>query len=303
MDLMSYKSCLLDNNVYFREKEPMALHTTFHIGGAADIFAVPNTAEEFVMSITKAADFDVPVYVIGRGSNLIFDDAGFAGAVISTEKLNGISVDADKNTLHCGCGASLSAVAIAARDASLSGLEFAYGIPGAVGGAVVMNAGAYGGSVSDVLLKSTYYDLKNGVIKTAALFEHEFGYRESIYKSHSEYTVLSADFLLKPGTPDEIRDKMNGFMNSRKSKQPLEYPSAGSVFKRSPGHYTGQMIEELGLKGYRIGGAEISEKHAGFIVNRGGATCADVLQLIDFIKQRVYESYKVELEEELIYVK
>lgn len=301
MSIASYRETLTENKIAFTEKEPMSAHTTFRIGGAADIYAVPMTEGELILAVSAAKACGVRFTVLGRGSNVVFDDGGYGGVVISTEKLNSINISGCEIT--CQCGASFTALAAIARDAGLSGLEFAYGIPGAAGGAVVMNAGAYGGEVSAVLINSTYYDAETGDICTIDLQEHCFGYRQSVYKSHPERIILSATFSLKERSIEDIRCEMNKYMESRKSKQPLEYPSAGSVFKRAPGHYTGQMIEELGLKGYTVGGAQISEKHAGFIVNRGGATSADVSELVSFIKEKVYAGYGVRLEEELIFIK
>ena len=203
--------------------------------------------------------------------------------------------------MTAGAGASLSAVCKTARDASLSGLEFAYGIPGSVGGAVVMNAGAYGGEIKDVLLLSEYLDPGTMEIRSVPLKDHAYGYRDSVYR-HTDRIVLSASFRLKPGRQEDIAAAMSDYASRRVSKQPLEFPSAGSVFKRPKGHFVGQMVEESGLKGFRIGGAEVSEKHAGFIVNRGGATCRDVLALVEHIRETVRKNYGVELECEIIHV-
>ena len=181
-------------------------------------------------------------------------------------------------------------------------MEFAYGIPGSVGGAVFMNAGAYGGEMSDIVLESTYLDLSDLTIHTISKDEHNFGYRDSIYR-HSNFLILSSKFSLEYGNTLEIEEKMNDYMNRRIHKQPLDYPSAGSVFKRCPGRFTGQMIEESGLKGYSIGGAKISEKHAGFIINTGNATSSDVLALIEYIKETIYKNYGCNLCCEMIYVK
>lgn len=301
MDFTSYINYLGDCGIDFRTDEAMSSHITFRIGGEAKLFIIPDTLDKLVLSVKGARRYGVRSFVMGKGSNILFDDEGFSGAVISTEKLN--SIEITDNVLCCQCGASFTGAAAVARDAGLSGLEFAYGIPGAVGGAVVMNAGAYGGEVSAVLTESTYYDPVSDEIHVAALSEHCYGYRESMYRDNPGRVVLSCKFSLVPRPVDEIRAQMNEYMDRRRSKQPLEFPSAGSVFKRAPGHFTGKLIEDLGLKGYRIGGAEVSEKHAGFIINRGGAASEDVLWLIEFIKQRVRDAYGIELEEELIYVK
>ena len=280
--------------------EPMSRHTSFRIGGPAALFLIPQTQEAFCAAIRQAHEAEARFFVLGNGSNVLFDDAGFDGAVIATSALDGITLDGDLLTAEAG--ASLSSVCKTARDASLAGLEFAYGIPGSVGGAVVMNAGAYGGEIKDVLAESVAFDPALGEIVRLPLDEHAYGYRDSIYK-HSERIVLAASFRLVPGDREEIAAKMNDIAGRRVAKQPLEYPSAGSVFKRPEGHFVGQMVEESGLKGYRIGGAEVSEKHAGFIVNRGGATSRDVLALVEHIRDVVRNNYAVELECEIIHVK
>ena len=294
-------SLLKEHGIEYSENVPMSAHTTFRIGGNAAYYLVPDTEEKLCRAADACNDAGVRHVVLGRGSNVLFDDAGYSGAVISTEKLNRITVSESK--LICSCGASFTQCAAAARDASLSGLEFAYGIPGAVGGAVYMNAGAYGGEVSQVLKESTYYETKSRSVCTIPLSEHKYGYRESVYRDCPERLILSAVFELNVGDKKQIKEKMDGFMESRRTKQPLEYPSAGSVFKRCQGHFTGQMIEELGLKGYTVGGAQISEKHAGFIINKGGASSEDVLKLIAFIQKKVHDGYGLDLECEVIHIK
>lgn len=287
-------------SIEVRRSEPLCRHTTFRIGGAAELFLIPNNETALIAAIGFAKDAGVRHMVIGNGSNLLFDDEGYHGAVISTSGLCDIRIE--ENTITAGAGAQLINVCKAARDAGLSGLEFAYGIPGSVGGAVYMNAGAYGGEMSGVVESSTYLEQSELTVHTLSASEHNYGYRDSSYK-HSDRIILSASFSLKPGDSQEIGRSMTDYMSRRIDKQPLEYPSAGSVFKRCPGHYTGQMIEESGLKGYSVGGAQISEKHAGFIVNRGNATAADVLSLVEFIQKTIKERYGCELECEVIYVK
>lgn len=292
---------LTDADIKFYKDEPMCRHTSFRIGGPCDFYVVPETSEELKDVYIAARNAGHRTYILGKGSNVLFADEGFNGIVISTEALNEVCVCG--NVLTAQCGASFTHIAAVARDAGLSGLEFAYGIPGAVGGAVFMNAGAYGGQVSDCLTESSAFDPESGHIIRTEGEAHEFGYRKSVYKSHPERVILSAEFSLTPGDKNEIKAKMDDFMGRRRDKQPLEYPSAGSVFKRPEGHFVGQMVEELGLKGYCIGGARVSEKHAGFIINAGGATAKDVLDLVDHIKSRVKDAYNVELECEIIYVK
>ena len=285
-------------NITIKENEPMSFHTSFKVGGPADIFAVPETIEDLCKAIKLAKTADAPVFILGKGSNILVLDTGIRGVVISTEKVSNISVD--NNRMTCECGASLTYSAIVARDAGLAGLAFVYGIPGSVGGAVFMNAGAYGGQMSDVVVKTKYYDTLTDEVCECT--EHNFGYRESIYKEHPERIVLSAEFELKEGNIEEIKAEMDDYMERRRSKQPLEYPSAGSTFKRYPGHFTGQLIEECGLKGVRVGGAEVSEKHAGFIINRDNATSEDILGLIQFVKAEIKKKYGFEIECEVITV-
>ena len=294
-DLMAYSGKL---SVF--PDELMSRHTSFRIGGPAGLYLVPGDREALIRTLTAARERGVRTYILGNGSNVLFDDTGFDGAVVSVSGLNRISVESD-GCVTAEAGASLSGVCKAARDASLSGLEFAFGIPGSVGGAVVMNAGAYGGEIRDVLFSSEYLDPKDMQIRAIPLSDHMYGYRNSIYRG-TDWIVLSAAFRLKPGRQEDIAAAMSDFASRRVAKQPLEFPSAGSVFKRPEGHFVGQMVEESGLKGFRIGGAEVSEKHAGFIVNRGGATSRDVLALVEHIRETVRHNYGVELECEIIHV-
>ena len=289
-----------ENKIEIRPNEPMSRHTTFRIGGSAALYLIPQTSEDLADVCRMVKETGVRSYILGNGSNLLVDDNGFDGAVISMSALTDIHTDGVLVTAESG--AQLINVCKKARDAGLAGMEFAYGIPGSVGGAVYMNAGAYGGETAHILKESTYLDLSDLTVHTIPLNVHAYGYRESIYK-HNNYVILSAVFELQPGNTTEISAQMNDYMNRRITKQPLEYPSAGSVFKRYPGRYTGQMIEEAGLKGYAIGGAQVSEKHAGFIINRGNATAADVLALIEHIKTVILERFGCALECEMIYVK
>lgn len=301
MNFSSYIEALAKKGIAYRENESMSRHTTFKIGGCAAVFVLPETSEELSFAVKEAYDRKIKYFVLGKGSNVLFADEGYRGSVISTEKLN--SVKREGNSLVCLCGASFTALSKTATENGLSGLEFAYGIPGSVGGAVYMNAGAYGGEVSQVLERSTYFDVESGETVTIGAEDHCYGYRTSCYINNRNRIVLSATFKLTPGNPDEIKMKNEDFMTRRKTKQPLEYPSAGSVFKRCQGHFTGQMIEQLGLKGYTVGGAQISEKHAGFIINVNNASSKDVLELIEFIKEQVKKAYGLSLECEVIVVK
>ncbi|MBQ8914928.1 MAG: UDP-N-acetylmuramate dehydrogenase [Clostridia bacterium] len=297
----NYISVLTESDITFIKDEPMCHHTSFNIGGPCDLFVIPDSVDKLKEAYAAAKKEGLKTYLLGKGSNVLFPDEGYNGVVISTKNLKSVSVKG--NVLHAESGASFTHIAAVARDAGLSGLEFAYGIPGSVGGAVYMNAGAYGGQVSDCLFGSAAFDPVSGHIIYTDAEDHGFGYRTSIYKKDPEKVILSADFELTPGEKDAISAKMDDFMGRRRDKQPLEYPSAGSVFKRPEGRFVGQMIEELGLKGYTVGGAQISVKHAGFIINVGGATAADVKALIEYIKTKVFEAYDVMLECEVIFVK
>lgn len=289
-----------NHQIKIEQNEPMSRHTTFRIGGSADLYLTPDSVESMTALCAMLRETGAKYFFLGNGSNVLFDDAGYPGAVVSLSGLN--AVTADGSCVRAEAGASMASMCKTARDNSLAGLEFAYGIPGTVGGAVYMNAGAYGGETAFVLGESTYLDLDTLTVHTIPLAEHSFGYRESVYK-HTNRLILSAVFALRQGNRDEIAALMADYMNRRVTKQPLEYPSAGSVFKRYPGRYTGQMIDESGLKGYSVGGAQVSEKHAGFIINKGGATAKDVLDLIEHIKKVILENYGCELECEVIHVK
>ena len=294
-DLISSKGIIC------RLNEPMSEHTTFKIGGPADLFIEPKSEEEAAEAVSICRENNVSITVIGNGSNLLVSDDGIEGAVICFgREFSKITVEDTK--IYAESGAMLSHVCIAAGDNGLTGLEFAFGIPGAVGGAVFMNAGAYGGNISDVVVSSLCYDTRTDCIRKIDLEEHEFKYRESIYSKNPHLIILAVMMELVPGKNADIIAEMNKNVRARKEKQPLEFPSAGSVFKRPLGHYAGEMIEKSGLKGFRIGGAEVSEKHAGFIINRGTATSKDVLDLIEHIKKTVYENYEVELECEVRFI-
>lgn len=297
-NLKNVTELLTDSGIEIKYQEPMSRHTTFRIGGSAALYLIPRTAEELSLCLRVCRDADAKYFVLGNGSNVVFPDEGYDGAVISTEAFD--TVRRDGNSLICGAGASLTMAAKTARDEGLTGMEFAHGIPGTVGGAVYMNAGAYGGEIVGVLRESTYVTA-DGVC-TLPAEEHQFGYRDSIYKHTEGRIITEAVFELTPGDRDAISETMADFMNRRVTKQPLEYPSAGSVFKRYPGRFTGQMIEEAGLKGYTVGGAQVSEKHAGFIINIGGATAKDVKALVEHIKAVILDRFGCELECEIIFV-
>ncbi len=279
--------------------EPLSAHSSLKIGGACDIMLLPKETDDAVELYCCAKRAGIPVFVLGNGTNLLFDDEGFRGVIIKTAGMS-CKVKIEEKQLTADSGASLTRVASTAEKAGLSGFEFAYGIPGTVGGAVYMNAGAYGGEIQDILVSTDYVD-ENGELCTIDKQAHQFGYRKSVFMEKDAFIVRSR-FTLFNGGHDEIRLKMAHFMQQRREKQPLQYPSAGSIFKRPDGYFAGRLIEEAGLRGTSVGGAMISEKHAGFIINTGGATCAQVLELIELVKKRVYENSGVTLECEVKYI-
>lgn len=274
----------------------MKNYTSFKVGGPAELFLSPEDAGQTAKLVRFCEKEEIPVFVLGKGSNLLVSDRGIKGAVIYTGKQCGISLT-DENTVRAQSGASLAQLCTFALENSLSGLEFAYGIPGTVGGAVFMNAGAYGGEMKDVLLNSEYVstDGTSGELDNEAM---ELSYRHSAYEN-SNLVITSASVRLAHADRNEIKSTMNDILARRKEKQPLEYPSAGSTFKRPEGNFAGALIEQCGLKGVSVGGAQVSEKHAGFIINRGGATAADILSLIKHVQARVKAQTGVSLETEI----
>ena len=288
---------LEQNNIVYKLSEPMKGHTTFKIGGAADIMITVCTVDELRCAVTACSSASVPWMILGKGSNLLVSDEGIEGAVIALDgEFKSITVDGD--VITCGAALSLSKLCTVAADSSLTGLEFAYGIPGSVGGAVYMNAGAYGGETKDVVAEAAYMT-PDGEVGTLNNAELAFGYRTSIFKSN-ENIILSAKYKLAPGDKQSILARMEDVMDRRRTKQPLEFPSAGSVFKRPPGAFAGTLIEQCGLKGTRVGGAEVSVKHAGFIINAGGATCEDVMGLVRLVQETVLRETGYTLECEII---
>ncbi|HHW60943.1 MAG TPA: UDP-N-acetylmuramate dehydrogenase [Syntrophomonadaceae bacterium] len=276
--------------------EEMKRHTTFRIGGPADIMIMPQTIEDIQKAVEICCQNEIPYYIIGQGSNLLVMDKGIRGVVIKLGK-NFKKVDINQNMIQAEAGIRLSELSKLAARHSLSGLEFAEGIPGSLGGAVTMNAGAYNGEIKNVVFSVEALSEKGEILHFNS-DECKFSYRHSIFQENG-CTVLRCQLQLTPGKQDEIRQTMREFARRRKERQPIEYPSAGSVFKRPDGLYVGPMIEKMGLKGYRIGGAEISAKHAGFIVNRGNATARDVLDLITHIQNTARERFNVELQPEI----
>lgn len=276
--------------------EAMSRHTTFKIGGPADYFLMPDKDTDVGRIVKICKESAIPYFILGNGSNLLVGDGGYRGAVIQIYKnMSAVTVEGTEITVQAG--ALLSSVAAAAKNAALTGFEFAGGIPGTMGGAVVMNAGAYGGEMKDVLAEVTVMD-EEGEIVTLPADKLELGYRTSIIKT-AGYIVLEAKLQLKEGNPEVIRETMKDLTIRRTTKQPLEYPSAGSTFKRPEGYFAGKLIMDSGLAGYQVGGAQVSEKHCGFVINAGGATARDVRTLMDNVRDIVYKKYGVTLEPEV----
>lgn len=290
---------LILSGIDFKENENAARYSSFKVGGIAALSVFPKSREELISALRIFSEGCVRREIIGNASNVLFAFDYFDGALIFTCGLSDISFDGQ--SVYAECGSSLTHLSQAAAKKSLSGLEFAYGIPGFVGGSIYMNAGAYGSQISAVIEYSDAYDCKSGEV--TRIYDHGFGYRKSIYMSRPELACLGARFSLEGGNEDDIISKMRENMESRKQKQPLEFPSGGSYFKRPEGYFSGKLIEDCGLKGMRVGGAEVSEKHAGFIINRGGATWQDVLALEEKIKEIVISRYGVALEREVRLIK
>lgn len=285
-------------NCHIKLDEPMRNHTTFKIGGNAQVFLNIDNINQLTQIISECQKQDIPYLVLGKGSNLLVNDEGIKGIVINLDgDFKNIDV-LDNHTLYCGSGVSLAKLCSKALSCNLSGLEFAWGIPGSVGGAAYMNAGAYGGEMKDVVMSVTHLT-KDGKVETYKADKLNFGYRHSVYKENN-YIILGITVQLKLDDPKLIRGRMDDYMGRRKDKQPLEYPSAGSVFKRPEGAFAGALIEQCNLKGATVGDAQVSEKHAGFIINKGNATCNDVLTLIKNVQNKVEEETGYHLEQELI---
>lgn len=278
------------------EREPMSKHTSFRIGGPADLFVQPANEEELWNALHLARQEKVPFFIVGNGSNLLVSDEGFRGMILHTGgMLKDISVEGD--VIYAQAGALLSTVAKTALEHGLAGMEFAAGIPGTLGGAVCMNAGAYGGEMKDILLDAEVLT-QEGERLVLPVEELNLSYRHSVI-FEKNYVVLAAHIRLSRGDTAEIKNRMNELAGARRDKQPLEYPSAGSTFKRPEGYFAGKLIQDAGLKGYTVGGAQISEKHSGFVINRGGATAEEVRFLIRQVQQKVRSQFGVELEPEV----
>ena len=279
------------------QNEPMNKHTTFKIGGPADLFVKVEKLEELKYAIDICKAKNIPITIIGNGSNVLVKDNGIRGVTI---KLNFKDIElVDDNTIKAESGVLLSKISNFAYENGLTGFEFACGIPGTIGGAIRMNAGAHGKPISDVIASTTYFDKENGTIHTISNKDNEFGYRESIFSKNSNYIIISAELKLEYGNKDDIKKMIDENLAFRKETQPINLPSAGCVFKRGKDFISSKLIDECGLKGLNVNDAYVSEKHAGFIVNKGNAKAKDVLELIEIVKQKVYEKYSTEIELEI----
>ncbi len=297
MNLEKVKQKACELGFKYTENEPMKVHTTFRIGGPAELFIECCDVDKIGELLTTIKNKGCPLTVIGKGSNLLVSDNGIKGVVLY---ICDDAVTVNGNVITANAGAKLSKVCLAAVDSCLSGLAFAWGIPGSVGGAVYMNAGAYGGEIKQSIVSATSVT-RDGEVIVRSADELALGYRTSIFKKADEI-ILSATFELIPSKKSEIKAKMDDFLGRRKDKQPLEYPSAGSTFKRPEGYFAGALIEQSNLKGFSVGGAEVSTKHAGFVINKDNATAKDVLELIRHIQSTVKANFNVNLETEVIFV-
>ena len=277
--------------------QPMSKHTSFKIGGNADCVIIPEDNDAILKVLRMVKTLEIPLFVMGNGSNILVGDGGIDGIVLKIgDGIKYLDKEND-NKIVAAAGVILSKLSVFAMNNCLGGLEFAHGIPGSVGGGVYMNAGAYDGQMKDVVESTRYIDSDGGIL-ILKKEQHDFSYRHSFF-SNKEYIILDSTFSLNSSNKEEIEQKMDEYKQRRKDKQPLEFPSAGSVFKRPQGHFAGQLIEQCGLKGYKLGGAMVSDKHAGFIINYDNATANDVLKLIEHIKNEVSKKFNIELECEI----
>ena len=296
LDTLNWRLRAIVGEENVSQMEPMSEHTTFRIGGPADLYVVPDDVEEVADVIAACREEHVPYFVLGCGSDLLVSDDGYRGVIVAlADGLTNVSVDGEEMT--CQAGVTLKEASEMACELGLTGLEFACGIPGSVGGACFMNAGAYGGCMADAL-KEVRVLLPDGSVVDVPAGELNLGYRKSRIADEG-WVVLSATFGLNPGDPEKIRATMDDLTHQREEKQPLELPSAGSTFKRPEGHFAGKLITDAGLKGYQSGGAAVSKKHAGFVVNVGGATAADVHAVIEHVQDEVERQFSVRLEPEV----
>jgi len=288
-----------ENNIQFLENESLKKHTTFKVGGNAKYVAMPATKEQAALLLEFLKRENINYYIIGRGSNVIFKDSGFDGVIIKTTNMQQIDF-VDETTVYAAAGVPLNVLCKELQEHSLEGLEFCYGIPGNVGGGLFMNAGAYGGEISNAVYEVEYID-ENCEVKTIAVSECEFSYRHSVFQQKN-WLITGCTFKLKRGDKDKILSFMEDIMQRRIDKQPLDKPSAGSSFKRPVGYFAAALIEQCGLKGCSVGGAQVSEKHSGFIINMGDATCSDIVALAEHVEKVVLEKTGVAIEKEMIII-
>ncbi|MCI6654390.1 MAG: UDP-N-acetylmuramate dehydrogenase [Clostridium sp.] len=282
------------------ESEPMSRHTTFRIGGPAKVFVSPDNIEKIIKTIELLKNEKCDYFILGNGSNILAADEGYDGVVVSTENLKNLNIEREESNetfIYAEAGVMLSRAAVLASESLLTGLEFAGGIPGTVGGAVSMNAGAYGGEIKDIIVSADVL-MSDGTVVKLTRDELELSYRSSIVQKE-KMIVLSAEFALKKGNKSEILDKMKDFSQRRRDKQPLEYASAGSTFKRPEGYFAGKLIDDAGLRGYRVGNVMVSDKHCGFVVNMGGGTCEEAKAVINHVREEVDKQFGVTLEMEV----
>ncbi len=284
-------------NCEYKENESVRDYITFKVGGPCRLICFPENEESIIKIIDIIASFGIKYFVLGKGSNLLCEDDGYDGVIISTQKLDYIRLE--DNKIICGAGTSLMKVCRFALENSLTGLEFAFGIPGSVGGAVYMNAGAYGGEIKNVIESCRF--IEEGTVNSLTASDLNLSYRHSYFSDKND-VILSAVFVLEHGNKDEIKSLMDDLIGRRKDKQPIEYPSAGSTFKRPTGYFAGALIQECGLKGKTVGDAQVSEKHAGFVINIGNATCNDIKELISLCQKTVLEKTGVRLETEVKFI-
>ena len=295
------KQLLTAAGIAYKENEPLAAHCTFKIGGPARLFVQPTDRAQLCRAVALCKAQGVRYYLLGNGSNILFADEGYDGAVLDVSSMQD-AVEVHGTQLTAGAGVRLSALCKTALEHGLTGLEFAYGIPGTVGGAVYMNAGAYGSELKDVLESVTFLD-SDLQLRTLPAADLAMGYRTSIFEQNPDWCILSATVVLHRGDGAAVLARMQELLGKRREKQPLEWPSAGSTFKRPQGAFAGKLIEDCGLRGFTVGGAQISEKHCGFVINRGGATCADVVALTEQVRQIVEARTGFVLEREIRVVK
>lgn len=296
MGFSELKQELIKNKISFLENQSMKDYTTFEIGGNCEVIACPKSLNELKVVMLNCKEKQLPYFILGKGSNLLVSDKGCNKICISTSNLTKIKL-VDETTIYCESGVSVAKLCKFALENNLSGLEFAFGIPGSVGGGIYMNAGAYGGEMKDVVSSSEYIN-SDGEIKSLKGKELDFSYRHSAF-CNMDVCITSSMFSLKKEDVKKIKDKMYEFLGRRKDKQPLSYPSAGSTFKRPEGAYASALIEECELKGLSVGGAQVSKKHSGFVINTGGATCEDVEELIKLVQKEVFEKTGFKLETEV----